>query len=194
MNQVLFGLLIGSWTGFFLEFCCKDIFLDHIQKLITCNKEVSNRKKIYAVRATALATVGIILVVVCYAIVSSTMEIPIEWEQNFIAQCGEFDADTAYYKDSMIGSGMFMAGFGSYYGILLQNQCFNGQCNFAMPKGYGLLKAILRLLVFILIMLPFLVVNMVLKYDHIPSVIGLMIVKTLLPMLIGCMILFGFGD
>jgi hypothetical protein len=90
----------------------------------------------------------------------------------------------------MIDVGATAFGFGAYYGLTLQSYYFP-EIHSLTPIDETRLKPYLRVVVALCLCIPVGLMNLLIKGNNISNVYVLMFFKTLLPALIGGIILYG---
>ena len=115
-NQTLFGILLGLWMAFTLEFCVRIPFERTVRSLVKCTAQPLWQ---YWVGITIAFVVAIVIQIITYAVIDSKVMILPEWTKNMVKKCGEKSIVEAFQGKTLLQVGYVSLGFGSYFGVIL---------------------------------------------------------------------------
>ena len=133
------------------------------------------------------------LEIVNYVVVNKTIENDPTWSKHIKEQCGDEDLKEAFQQRSMVDNGQIGFCFGCYFGLILAAKMWPN-IHRGVLKNETLWKPVVRIMISALMMLPFGLVFLLLKPEHIENVYMLMIIKVLIPTFAMGFILFGISD
>ena len=77
-----------------------------------------------------------------------------EWSVQIESKCGAEALNSKFAEKSLIQTGLVTLGFGAYFGLVMQSYHFNGQKDHEEPVDRRAMSAVMRLLVYVVLLLP----------------------------------------
>ena len=155
-NQIVYGWLLGVWIAFFCWFVIREklyIFID--AHLLGISLQTLKKTGIAVGLLTAFTGAQIGAYYISSLYLNKTDAERSLMISNAQQICEKFEADMYANDKSFKDIGLFPLFFGAIIGVFLQAKAFDGQSKLQAPKEYGVLKWFGRLVVLIVISLPF---------------------------------------
>lgn len=172
LDQVLYGALLGTWVALTWHFLIMDDLMAHLQALLSGKDKRFARMAIITSVAMLLTYIALICNVELRD--EKTVVGKAEWAAKIEKECGVEALSTAFHNRSLIDIGPVAGGFGAYYGVLIHAKWLPGFTQHGRPvsEQRPILSMFGRLLVGIVICLPFLAMNLLVHGNSFDDVSG----------------------
>ena len=157
-NQIVYGWLLGIWIAFFCKLVIQEKLYVFIEAhLLGISLQTLKKTGIAVGLMTAFTGIQIGAFYISSLYLNKTDAEQALMISNAQVICEGFKTDMHSNDKSFKGIGASNLFFGAIIGVILQAKAFEGQIKMSAPKEYKVLKWIGRLVVLIVMSLPFIV-------------------------------------